>query len=432
MWTVNAEEGMRCNECLHEIAEGSICLSQIPPVVPEGFHRRNYQNFCIACEGCNSNVEELREDTPPCFALWLDHWYTSREQAPATVDCGYCGAAINRGTITVAQEFFDWPPPEVDLNSERGGASASGSPAGVAIAGTGIPRPAGGWENLSRATQRRFKVGGLGRDLGSRSEAMAQRLYDSVPKEVRNLGEEAVKRFLKGKDASHIRSVSNAPGRARQPGNVVWEKSSLNRARGGRNMIPTEVAKAKSAGRLSGLSTVGRSMASNAAKGGAIAALTEAPVSGVENFLHWKRGRKSGQQAVKDAAKDVTLAGAVGATTAGVMTGCVRDGSWTLPGTVRSSSDDRRGDDTRRQRHIAHCQGCSTRPATRRIPSFLLQRQRLQAVVRTDRHRRWHEARFSERAHHPRGNCPGAGSVWCYCRRRCRGPARYFRFIVVH
>ena len=321
MWTVNAEEGMRCNECLHEIAEGSICLSQIPPVVPEGFHRRNYQNFCIACEGCNSNVEELREDTPPCFALWLDHWYTSREQAPATVDCGYCGAAINRGTITVAQEFFDWPPPEVDLNSERGGASASGSPAGVAIAGTGIPRPAGGWENLSRATQRRFKVGGLGRDLGSRSEAMAQRLYDSVPKEVRNLGEEAVKRFLKGKDASHIRSVSNAPGRARQPGNVVWEKSSLNRARGGRNMIPTEVAKAKSAGRLSGLSTVGRSMASNAAKGGAIAALTEAPVSGVENFLHWKRGRKSGQQAVKDAAKDVTLAGAVGATTAGVMTG---------------------------------------------------------------------------------------------------------------
>ena len=168
--------------------------------------------------------------------------------------------------------------------------------------------------------QRTFKVRGLGRGLGSRSDAMAQRLYKSVPKEVRNLGTEPVKKLIEGKDASHIRPVANAPGKARQPGNVVWEKSSLNRARGSRNMTPAEVARANSALRISALGTVSRAVARNAARGGAIAAFTEAPVTGIENYFHWKRGRKSGSQAMKDATKEVSVSAAVGATTAGAMT----------------------------------------------------------------------------------------------------------------
>ena len=292
----------------------------MPPEMPEGFQRRKYQNFCIECEVCNAKMAKRGEDPSPCFVRRLDHWYTRREEAPGIVGCARCGATIPKGTRTVAQKLYDWPAPEVDLQSGSGEAYSSGAAAGMAV-GIGIPRPAGGWENLSLVTQQRFKVGGLGRGLGPRSDAMAQRLYESVPKEVRNLGEEAVKEFLKGKDASHIRSVANAPGQARQPSNIVWEKSSLNRTRGSRNMTRREVARAKSAGRLSGFGTVGRSMASNAARGGAIAALTEAPVSGMESFFHWKRGRKSGRQAAKDAAKDVSVTAAVGATTAGALTG---------------------------------------------------------------------------------------------------------------
>lgn len=57
------------------------------------------------------------------------------------------------------------------------------------------------------------------------------------------------------------------------------------------------------------------------AKAGAGAAAMEAPISGAENFLHWKRGRKSGKQAAKDTAKDTGIAAGVGIAAAGVVKG---------------------------------------------------------------------------------------------------------------
>ena len=152
MWPAIAEEGIHCEECWHDIAEGSISLSQMPPEMPEGFQRRKYQNFCIECEVCNAKMAKRGEDPSPCFVRRLDHWYTRREEAPGIVGCARCGAAIPKGTRTVAQKLYDWPAPEVDLQSGSGEAYSSGAAAGMAV-GIGIPRPAGGWENLSLVTQ---------------------------------------------------------------------------------------------------------------------------------------------------------------------------------------------------------------------------------------------------------------------------------------
>ena len=49
MWNVIAEEDMDCTECRHKIRAGSKCLSQMPGDMPDGFRRRKYENYCIAC-----------------------------------------------------------------------------------------------------------------------------------------------------------------------------------------------------------------------------------------------------------------------------------------------------------------------------------------------------------------------------------------------
>ena len=180
----------------------------------------------------------------------------------------------------------------------------------------------GAWDNLSPGTQRLFRTRGLGRGLGMRSTKMAQRLYEqSIPEAIRHQGEEAALSFLKGRHFSHIKSVSKNPGWAKRPSNIVIEKASKNISRGSRNMTAVEVATAKSATRASAVGATVK----GAAKSGVIAATIEAPISGLENFFHWKRGRRSKGQAAKDTAKSMAGAGAVAigstAAVAGVKVG---------------------------------------------------------------------------------------------------------------
>ena len=82
-------------------------------------------------------------------------------------------------------------------------------------------------------------------------------------------------------------------------------------------MTASEVAAAESVNQVSKIRAVSRGVA----KGGAIAALIEAPAAGVENLLHWKRGRKSRGKAATDAVKSTAVAGVVGAGVTVVATG---------------------------------------------------------------------------------------------------------------
>ncbi len=50
-----------------------------------------------------------------------------------------------------------------------------------------------------------------------------------------------------------------------------------------------------------------RECASAAAMSALIAALLEAPVSGIENYIHYRKGHKAGEEAIKDAAKSIAV-----------------------------------------------------------------------------------------------------------------------------
>ena len=71
-------------------------------------------------------------------------------------------------------------------------------------------------------------------------------------------------------------------------------------------MIDFEVAAAKKALSITGLKAV----AKTAAKGAAVGAAIEAPVVGLENYLHYFHGRKSAEEALTDAAMSIGVAGA--------------------------------------------------------------------------------------------------------------------------
>lgn len=320
MHIATAEEDMYCAECSHDIRAGSSCLSQMPETMPEKFRRKKYKNFCVSCAKCEA------KNKPPCYARQFDHWYAPREETKESIPCGYCGDAIRKGVLTPAQKIYAWPEPESESVPADGAGDAPIVSAASGFAASGAAKSgagSGAWSSLSPQLQRRFMTGGLrGRGLGYRTPAMARRLYEKeVPSAVRNLGEDAVRDFLKGRQFSHVKSVSNAPGQARLTSNVILEDGAKNMARGSRNMTSAELAAAKSAGRASAAKIGVKSALKGGAKAGAAAAAMEAPVSGAENFLHWKRGRKSGKQAVKDTAKDAGVAAGVGIAAAGVVKG---------------------------------------------------------------------------------------------------------------
>ena len=50
-----------------------------------------------------------------------------------------------------------------------------------------------------------------------------------------------------------------------------------------------------------------RECATGAATSGLLAGLLEAPVASIENYIHYQKGHKTGEQAVKDAAKSIAI-----------------------------------------------------------------------------------------------------------------------------
>ena len=308
MWQVVAEEDMKCRECFHEITSGTECLSQMPITMPDHFRRGRYENFCIECVDCRSKGKRA------CYVRRLDHWYTLTDKVKEAVCCAYCGSHIAQGSWTTVQKFYAWREPSQDAGLEGGSLNEGGMGTGTRAAGSGAARAArrmhsGAWHNLSGKTQEKFQNGGMGRGLGTRTPLEAQQVYEtSVPEAIRHQGEKAVLEFMRGKDFSHKISVFNDPSMARSSGNVILENSKINRSRGSRNMTDAEVTAINSANGRSGLAA----MTKGAAKGGVMAAALEAPVTCWENFWHWRRGRKSFEEATKDSAKNTAGAGAVG------------------------------------------------------------------------------------------------------------------------
>ncbi len=252
MWKATAEEKMHCSECHHRIPADTNCLSQLPSALPEGTRRRRFKNFCINCSECESKGKEAS-----CYVRWLSHWYAREERAPGNLHCGQCNFDIPEGMRTYMQAFYTWPDnydaeDEAEAWETTEARPSSGFKAALADS---AKSSAGGWDSLSYATQRKFMRGGLGGRRGMRSPKIAQRHYHrTIPRFIRNMGEDAVLMYRKGLDVSHIKSVHNRPDLAKAPHNAILEESSLNHARGARNMSSSELKAAKSVLRLRKLS----------------------------------------------------------------------------------------------------------------------------------------------------------------------------------
>ena len=178
----------------------------------------------------------------------------------------------------------------------------------------------GEWDKLPSYMQKLFRTRGLGRGLGCRSPRMGQRVYERlIPEDIRNMGAQAIRKYMDGKDFSHIKPVAKCPWKAKEPSIVVLEAASKNRSRGSRNMTSAEWVAAESANQASAFKIRVETILKGVKKGAA----REAIVAGLENILHWKRGRKSGEQAVMDAVKSTVSAALIGFVTMAVLQGLV-------------------------------------------------------------------------------------------------------------
>ena len=147
-----------------------------------------------------------------------------------------------------------------------------------------------------------------------------QDLYPEIPRGVRLAGQTATVEYLTSHHVSHILSAKNHPELAAQPTNLVFEPAKWNLARGSNDMglldrlrVGFHNAAASAAGaRIVTLATV--------AKGGAIGAVVELPVSATVETLNVINERKTAQEATQDAAQTVGVAVLAGGATAGTLT----------------------------------------------------------------------------------------------------------------
>ncbi len=162
------------------------------------------------------------------------------------------------------------------------------------------------WDDLSPTTRGNFLRRGLRPGMRPRTPDMAKALYETIPRGVREMGEEAVIDFLGKYDLSHIKSVKYFPELAHDLDNVIWEASTSNKKRGVTTMTAAEIEAAQRVLRNAGL----KAAATSAAKGAAVGMFMETPIVGLENYLEYKNGRKSANEARRDAAYSIAVAGA--------------------------------------------------------------------------------------------------------------------------
>ena len=308
MWPMIAEPGLRCVECRHNILPGRLCLSELPEETPAGVSRGDFKNYCIGCPEC------WQQGKHACYVRYLDAGKNTCK-TPRSLPCARCVRRIGAGEKAGVDVYYDWPSETAD---ERSSTLSKASIAGLAAAsqvGTIIRGvPDGSFANLSDGLQRKLMDAGLRPEHGIRSAAEAQALYqESVPWIVRNYGEDAIRQFLHGKDLSHIKSVHNSPKLATDTTNNFWESSAANRARGAADMTGWGQFTARSSNAFDAAGIVMRECVDAAPTSGLVAALLETPVAGVENYIHYQKGRKTGEEAIKDAAKSIAIHAATGA-----------------------------------------------------------------------------------------------------------------------
>lgn len=182
------------------------------------------------------------------------------------------------------------------------------------------------YADLSVQLQRKFTSAGLrGGPKHWRAPEGASGFYDaSIPDAVKMLGEDGVREFLDGKNASHIKSVANWRELAGTDSNILWEDHAANSARGSADMSSFEQLNVRldngfDAFRLTAVKIVPRAVF--------YAIVIEASVSIVENGIYVYRGKKDARAALQDTSLNVAKSAVVGALAGTTLAGAVALGA---------------------------------------------------------------------------------------------------------
>ncbi len=206
MWPMIADPDLRCAECRHAIQPGRLCLSELPEETPSGVSRSDFNNYCIGCPGCWAQGKH---------ACYLRHLDSNGKTANTrrSLPCARCGRRIGAGERATVELYYEWPEALEDSKSPINKWSAVGGVTAAASLDTWVRGvPDGTFDHLSQQLQQKFKDAGLSGEYGARTLAEAQSFYkDSIPYPVRNLGENAVRSFVDGKEASHIIPKADEP-----------------------------------------------------------------------------------------------------------------------------------------------------------------------------------------------------------------------------
>lgn len=161
----------------------------------------------------------------------------------------------------------------------------------------------------------------VAQSLANRAGGVApDKLFDLIPTGVK-LSEESIMAFLKTHDVSHRISIKNDPTKAGDINNVIFEPSSVNRARGSQNMSHTEFRKAQSDMAIKGIKYGIKNTVGAVTRGMLFGALLELPIAVIENTLHVKNNGKAMKTASVDAVKDVGKNALLGGASAAALTG---------------------------------------------------------------------------------------------------------------
>ena len=296
-----AQEPFECQWCGHTILEDQSALAHI--LGEEVFHI-----ICYECEPTR---------------LWCALRFASDIPfaAQETVECAWCDGPIAAGEDVLRASM---PVGEAEQSAERQGKAGGGLTAAM---NTPAPKTAT-FSDLSPKMKLKFRWAGLGNGRGTRIPYEAEQfLHGTVPGPVRNLGSKAVDEFVKGKDASHIESFANAPSKAKSVRNILWESSRRNGRRGKSNMSRADRLFARAKNRTDAAGIVAKRMAAGAAKGAALAALMEVPVTVAVNTIRTTKGRISKREAAKRVASDTATAAATGGVVGAVTVGAVALGA---------------------------------------------------------------------------------------------------------
>ena len=146
----------------------------------------------------------------------------------------------------------------------------------------------------------------------------AQRVWETIPEQIRMGGPERTADYLADKDWSHV--VAHSEGGSNAGSNGLWEKAGLNRARGAERMTTAEIEAAQQLAGSEPFQAALGEMANAAVKGGVAGAAVAAVLAVLEEALRFQRGELDEAGMWHAIGLRIAKAGIAGAAVAGLVT----------------------------------------------------------------------------------------------------------------